>query len=74
MGRFQPRRDLVMGQSETSDPAQETFRQAFWKGYYEACRALDQSPRMNRPQREVIQGLAYEAQKRLEELGVVFDA
>lgn len=45
---------------------------AFWRGYYDACRNLDRSPRMNKPQREVIHDQAAIARERLEELGVKF--
>ena len=47
-------------------------RPAYWRGYYDACRTLDCSVRMNKPQREVIWDTAMVARERLEELGVKF--
>ena len=48
-------------------------RTAYWRGYYEACRNLDRSVRMNKPQREVIHDHAQFARENLEGFGVKFE-
>lgn len=47
-------------------------RKAYLEGRYDMCRLLLTSPRMNRPQREVIEERAYEVMDELKELGVTF--
>ena len=60
-----------MGQSETStEPALST---AYLQGAYDMCRRLLTSPRMNRPQREIIEDEAYRIKATLEERGVEFE-
>ena len=46
--------------------------EGYWLGYYNACRELLTSPRMNKPQREIIEEQAYIAKERLEKLGATF--
>jgi hypothetical protein len=43
---------------------------AFLQGRYEQCRRLLTSPRMNKPQREIIEEEAYAVKDALEALGV----
>jgi hypothetical protein len=46
---------------------------AYEKGAYQMCRLLLSSPRLNKPQREIIEDQALNAKGRLEDLGVEFD-
>lgn len=48
-------------------------RVAYLQGAYDECRRLSTSPRMNRPQRQVIEGEGWRLQQELEALGVEFD-
>jgi hypothetical protein len=45
---------------------------AYYQGAYDQCRRLLTSPRMNRPQREVIEGEALRVKAELESRGVKF--
>jgi hypothetical protein len=56
---------------KTTNPA-EDYSEAYWRGFYNACKLLGTSPRMNKPQREVITEQGYRAKDELEKLGVNF--
>ncbi len=45
---------------------------AYAMGRYDQCAVLLTSPRFNRPQRELIEGIAYQIKDELEALGVKF--
>jgi len=48
------------------------YTKEYWAGYYDACKLLSTSPRMNKAQLEVIEEQGYKAKERLETLGVKF--
>ncbi len=50
----------------------ERFRIAHLQGRYDQCAQLLTSPRFNRPQRELIEDIAYSVKDELEALGVKF--
>lgn len=56
------------------DPeADEQQARDFWVGAYEACRMLLSSPRMKKPQVEIIEEMGKFIKERLEALGVTFN-
>jgi len=50
------------------------YTKEYWAGYYDACRHLSSSTRMNKPQLEVIEELGGAVKGKLESLGVEFTA
>jgi len=48
------------------------YTKEYWAGYYDACRHLSSSTRMNKPQLEVIEELRHAVKGKLETLGVEF--
>lgn len=53
-------------------PATDAELTAYYQGAYDQCRRLLTSPRMNRPQREIIESEAWALKRELESRGVRF--
>jgi len=51
---------------------QEKSLVQYWLGFYNACKLLSTSPRMNKAQREVIEEQGYRAINELEKRGIKF--
>ena len=67
-----------IGPFDTPEEAAREFvardqRRCYLIGRYDACATILTSPRMNRPQREVIQDVAGRVRDELEAIGVVFN-